>query len=71
MSSMRQVGADVEIRLVLLADQATGGVITGPFGGVSTMDLAGGELASEHADGEFKFELAPWEIRTLRLTPTR
>lgn len=71
MSSMRQVGADVEIRLVLLAGHATGGVITGPFGGVSTMDLTGAELASEHADGEFKFELAPWEIRTLRLTPTR
>jgi alpha-mannosidase len=71
MSSMRQVGNDVEIRVVLLAEQTTGGVITGSFSEVSTVDLTGRTLASEQADGEYKFELAPWEIRTLRLTPRK
>ena len=71
LSSMRQVGNDVEIRVVLLAGQTTGGVVTGPFSGVSTVDLTGRTLASEQADGEYKFELDPWEIRTLRLTPRK
>ncbi|MFF2031211.1 hypothetical protein [Arthrobacter sp. NPDC058192] len=69
MSSMRRVGDDMEIRVVLLADQGTGAVLSGPFGQVATVDLTGRALESERADGEYKFMLEPWEIRTLRLSP--
>ncbi|MFJ6028286.1 hypothetical protein ACIQCN_12565 [Pseudarthrobacter sp. NPDC092424] len=67
LSSMRRIGGDIEVRVVLLAGQSTGAVVTGPFRQVETVDLTGRSLASEGADGEYKFVLEPWEIRTLLL----
>lgn len=69
LSSMRRTGEDIEVRVVLLAGQSTGAVVTGPFRQVETVDLAGCGLNNEAADGEYKFMLEPWEIRTLRLRP--
>ncbi len=68
MTSMRRVGNDVEIRVVLLSDQSTDAVLTGSFSQVATVDLKGRPSASERADREFKFTLEPWEIRTLQLS---
>ncbi|MFD5276145.1 hypothetical protein ACFWIX_01155 [Pseudarthrobacter sp. NPDC058362] len=69
LSSLRKTGVGTEVRVVLLAGESTGAVLTGAFGQVDTVDLTGGQLASEEADGEFKFMLEPWEIRTLLLRP--
>lgn len=69
LSSLRRTANGTEVRVVLLAGQSTGAVITGAFGQVDTVDLTGAQLASEQADGEFKFMLEPWEIRTLLLRP--
>jgi alpha-mannosidase len=67
MSSLRPVDDGVEVRVVLLSDEATSAVLEGDFDRTTTVDLTGRILSSAQADGEYKFTLAPWEIRTLIL----
>ena len=67
MSSLRAVEDGVEVRVVLLSDEPASAVLEGDFDHAATVDLTGRTLGSEQADGEYKFTLAPWEIRTLML----
>jgi alpha-mannosidase len=67
LSSLRAVDNGVEVRVVLLSDEAASAVLEGDFHQAATIDLTGRTLDSAQTDGEYKFTLAPWEIRTLLL----
>lgn len=67
MSSLRTVDDGVEVRVVLLSGEGTSAVLEGDFDQAATVDLTGQTLETAQADGEYKFTLAPWEIRTLML----
>lgn len=68
MTSLRRLGEDVELRVVLLSNEGRQAQVAGSFAEASTVDLTGGVLETEAvSNGRFTFTLRPWEIRTIRL----
>ncbi|GIF63438.1 alpha-mannosidase [Asanoa ishikariensis] len=67
-STVRPVAGGTEVRVVAMAPEPVRAALQGPFGAVETTTLLGDPLDRTEAAGELTLELAPWEIRTLRLT---
>ncbi|ALO98352.1 Alpha-mannosidase [Streptomyces hygroscopicus subsp. limoneus] len=60
-------GAGTEIRLTSMSDTGSHVRVTGPFTEATTVDLLGRPLADTPVRDGLHLDLAPWEIRTLRV----
>ncbi|MFF8905424.1 glycoside hydrolase family 38 N-terminal domain-containing protein [Streptomyces olivaceoviridis] len=60
-------GAGTEIRLTSMSDTGSHVRVTGPFTQATTVDLLGRPLSGTPVRDGLHLDLAPWEIRTLRV----
>jgi alpha-mannosidase len=70
-SAVRPVDGGTEVRIVAMTPEPVRATVDGAFDAVETTTLLGDPLFRTEAAGELALELAPWEIRTLRLTRMR
>ncbi|MEV5383145.1 alpha-mannosidase [Streptomyces sp. NPDC052721] len=60
-------GAGTEIRLTAMSDRGSRVRVTGPFTEATTVDLLGRPLSGTPVRDGLGLDLAPWEIRTVRV----
>jgi alpha-mannosidase len=73
LSALRRRDAWLELRLLAATGRPTTATVGGPFGAARETDLLGrpGAALPLEPSGELRLELGPWELRTVRLAPSR